>query len=208
MLMYLVRKKLIQSSFICGFSVALVGCTPEALKYGLEELPPNSGSYYASEVHRGYARFTLPNLIDDPICVKSADFSNVHPPKPLFVVKRAADGMPVKYVGRIQDRPVYFEEPSYIIIYPRRSAEVTIDVAENYEVEPGKNYEITYYIPVTSCEALLKSDMAIPSPTDVVLFFEQRTVDDEDQILHDINGLYHEWSNNGHFRVVREIFSI
>lgn len=123
-------------------------------------------SYFRSPVPRGHVRFQYENTSATPKCILAEDFQR-HPSRPLFRVRDTRTEELMSYVGPLEDRPIYFTEPAYVLVRPGQTAEATFNVQENYDVSSGRSYHVSYSLAVTECHALLTDFVPVTSGSEL-----------------------------------------
>ena len=128
--------------------------------------------------------------------------------RPLFRVKDIQTGAVKGYIGPRADRPIYFTEPSYVIVRPGQIAEATFNLSNNYKVADGRNYSVSYSLPVTECQALLADYILVPTASDPFEPLSAKPLKTWTERLEFVQGWYQEWSAVGEFVELEQSVSI
>lgn len=164
----------------------------------VSDQPTRDFDFFESPIPRGHVRLEYKNSSASALCLVADDWRS-HPARPLLRVVGDASGTRYKYVGRIEDRTMFFIEPSFVIVRPGQTTEVTFNVEGNYAPPKDEDYRVYYSIPVTRCDALSKAIFPIPNASHPFDLLTTNDIDLWQDRLEFIKNQYTEWSKFGFF---------
>lgn len=139
--------------------------------------------------------FSYENETSDAQCILADDFRN-HPSRPLLRLV-GSDGSVALYSGIQYDRELEPERPAFFIVPPGKSVEARFDVDQNYAVQAGQTYRVSYSLPVTPCVVLNVQEIEVPLASMPFYLGPADDFTDWSDRLVGVRGIHETWSAAG-----------
>lgn len=130
-------------------------------------------------------------------CILADDFSE-HPMRPALRMTDK-DNNNVPYAGPLPIKESSQSSAAFYIVPPGKSISTKFEITGNYDIRPGRSYEIRYSLPVTKCNAVNNGLEEIPSAYWPFMVDPAFSFDDWTSRLKTVSETFSEWARSGFF---------